>query len=190
MRLAVALLALIAVAGGVAAAQDRATFFKDRRGDAAGGPLDIVRVAISRTSNGKLRGELTMAAGWDTADLRPGGTVCLRIHARRAADAEVPDHLVCAVAAADRDSYVARVVRERPNGLPIPSGTVTVSRPTTRTIYLRFAQSAIAKPARIRVSGESVTRGERCRAPLGCRDLAPDAPGVLELTLRSTTDQR
>jgi hypothetical protein len=187
-RPALSLLVLAALAVGVAGAQSRATFAKDPRGDADGGPLDIVRVAISRTSDGKLRGEVTMAGSWTAADLRPGGSVCLRVYAKRVPDADIPDHLVCAVPAAEGDALSARVLRDRANGLPIPSGAAAVSRPTARTVYLRFAQSSVAMPAEMMVSAEAVTRGPACRAPLGCRDLTPDSPGAMELRLRSTAD--
>jgi hypothetical protein len=191
-RAGLTLLVLAAVlAAGVATAQEtvKPTFQKDGRGDAGGGPLDIVRVAVARTSDGKLRGELTMAADWNTAAVGTGGSLCLRVYARRSADADVPDHLVCATPGEGSD-LTGRVLRDRANGLPIPTESATVSRPTRRTIYFRFSQTAIGKPARIRLSGETVTRGEGCPAPLGCRDLAPAAPGALTLRLRSPTDQR
>ena len=100
LRIALTLMALVALAATAAWAQDspRPTFVKDRRGDAARGPLDVVRAAIGRTSDGALRGEITMAAGWEAGHLRPGGSVCLRIYAKRDPDAQVPEHLVCATA--------------------------------------------------------------------------------------------
>lgn len=185
-------LATVTAAGVVATAQEtvRPTFQKDRRGDAGGGPLDIVRVAVARTSNGTLRGELTMAADWDTAAVGAGGSLCLRLYSRRSTDADVPDHLVCATPPRQGSDLVGRVLRDRANGLPIPTETATISRPTRRTIYFRFSQTAVGKPGRLRLSGETVTRGEGCPAPLGCRDLAPAPPAALTLRLRSTTDQR
>ena len=192
LRAAIALIVLGALAAGVAGAQGRLqpTFAKDLRGDAGGGPLDVVRVALGRTSDGKLRGEITMAAPWRNSDLRPGGSICLRLYSRRAPDAQVPDHLVCATPVAEGEALAGRVLRERANGLPAPAGRASVSRPTGRTVFLKFAQTAIGKPSRLTFSAEAVTRGDGCRAPLGCRDLAPDAPGARELRLRSTADQR
>jgi hypothetical protein len=186
------LIVLVAVAAGAATAQEtvRPTFQKDRVGDAAEGPLDIVRVAIARMSDGTLRGELTMAADWDTADVGPGGSLCLRVFTRRSPDADIPDRLVCATPPKEGTELAGRVLRDRANGLPIPSGAATISRPTRRTIYFRFSQTTIGKPARLRLSGETITRGEGCPAPLGCRDLAPAVPGALTLRLRSTADQR
>ena len=186
------LLVLAALSVGVAGAQDgyRPTFAKDLRADAGGGPLDIVRVALGRTSDGKLRAEITMAARWDTDDLRPGGTVCLRLHVRRDVDSEVPERLVCATPAEEGPALAGRILRDRANGLPAPAGRARVTRPTARTVFLKFAQSDIGKPAVVRFSAEAVTRGEGCPAPLGCRDLAPDPPAARELRLRSSADRR
>jgi hypothetical protein len=52
---------------------------------------------------------------------------------------------------------------------------------------MRFAQSAIERPASVRFAAEAVTRAARCPKLLGCRDTAPDAPMTGHLTLRSTT---
>ena len=86
------------------------------------------------------------------------------------------------------DLLRGRVLRDRANGLPKQVANVTVTRPTARTVYLRFAQSAIGKPASVRFAAEAVTRAARCPKPLGCRDTAPDAPTTGNLTLRSTAD--
>ena len=69
--------------------------------------------------------------------------------------------------------------------LPRQVAAATVTRPTARTVYLRFTQTAIGRPAAIRFAGEAVTRAARCPRPLGCRDTAPDAPGTRNMTLRS-----
>ena len=192
IRAALTLVLLAALAVGVAGAQDgyRPTFAKDLKEDAGGGPLDVVRVALGRTSDGKLRAEITMAGRWQTEDLRPGGSVCLRLHIRRAVDAQAPDRLVCATPAEEGPALVGRVLRDRANGLPARAGRARVSRPTARTVFLKFAQGDIGKPALVRFSAEAVTRGEGCPEPLGCRDLAPDPPAARELRLRSSTDQR
>ena len=86
------------------------------------------------------------------------------------------------------DVLRGRVLRDRANGLPRQVGAVTVTRPNARTVYLRFAQSAIDRPASVRFAAEAVTRAARCPQPLGCRDTAPDAPTTGKLTLRSTAD--
>lgn len=194
MRVALTFVVLVALATGAATAQEsvRPTFSKDRRGDARGS-LDIVRVAMARTSRGDLRGEVTMAEPWETQALREGAapaTICLRLHTRRSPDAEPPDHLVCAMAPAEGDELIGTILRDRANGLPRQSSTAVVSRPTRRTLFFRFSPTGIGRPARVSFSAEAVTRGARCPAPLGCRDLAPDAPGAMQLRLRSTTDRR
>jgi hypothetical protein len=192
VRVGLTLLLLAALAVGVAGAQDgyRPTFAKDLREDAGGGPLDIVRVALGRTADNKLRAEITMAGRWGTDHLRPGGSVCLRLHIRRAVDAQAPDRLVCATPAEEGPALVGRILRDRANGLPAPAGRARVSRPTARTVFLKFSQSDIGKPALLRFSAEAVTRGEGCPEPLGCRDLGPDPPAARELRLRSTADHR
>ena len=45
------------------------TFRKDSATDGRGA-LDIVRVAMARADDGRLRGEVTMEKAWTTADLR------------------------------------------------------------------------------------------------------------------------
>ena len=77
------------------------------------------------------------------------------------------------------------MLRDRSNGLPRQVGAAIVSRPTSRTVYLRFAQPSVDPPGEVRFAGEAVTRAAKCPRPLGCRDTAPDAPGTRNLTLRS-----
>ena len=192
VRAALTLALLAALAVGVAGAQDgyRPTFAKDLTEDAGGGPLDVVRVALGRTSDGRLRAEITMAGRWQTEDLRPGGSVCLRVHVRRDVDAQAPERLICATPAEEGPALVGRVLRDRARGLPAPVGRARVSRPTARTVFLKFAQTDIGRPALLRFSAEAVTRGEGCPEPLGCRDLAPDPPAARELRLRSSPDRR
>ena len=192
LKAGLTLVLLAALAVGVAGAQDgyRPTFVKDPREDAGDGPLDIVRVALGRTSDGRLRAEITMAGRWQTEDLRPGGSVCLRLHVRRPVDARPPERMVCATPAAEGPALVGRVLRDRASALPAQAGRARVSRPTARTVFLKFAQKDIGKPAQVRFSAEAVTRGEGCAAPLGCRDLGPDPPASRELRLRSSADRR
>lgn len=193
LRAGLTLLALGALALAVPGAQGqyKPTFAKDVREDVTGGgPLDAVRVALGRTSDGKLRAEITMAAPWSGEDLRPGGSVCLRVHSRRDPDGDVPDHLVCATPVAEGPALAGRVLRERANGLPATVARARVTRPTSRTVFLKFAQSDVGKPPAVRFSAEAVTRGDICPKPLGCRDFVPEPPGARELRLRSTADQR
>ena len=189
MRRAALLLVLVGVLATPASAWSPA-FVKDSPRDGRGA-LDIVRVALGRTTDGRLRGEVTMEDGWSTADLRaargPSGSICLKLYVKREPGEEPPDWLVCATPAAAGDELRGRVLRDRSNGLPRQVAAATVTRPTERTVYLRFAQSAINRPASLRFAAEAVTRARRCPRPLGCRDTGPDAPGSGNLTLRSTS---
>ena len=186
---AVMVLALLGVLVPIASAQIIPTFRKDSATDGRGA-LDIVRVAMSRGVDGRLRGEVTMEKGWSTADLRsatgPPGSICITLHTAREPGADPADWLVCATPPKEGAELRGRVLRDRANGLPRQVANATVTRPTARTVYLRFAQSAINRPESVRFAAEAVTRAPRCPQPLGCRDTAPDAPTTGKLALRST----
>jgi hypothetical protein len=191
VRRVVALVVLAGALAAPAAAQGPSpSFVKDSKTDGRG-KLDIVRVALGRGTDGRLRGEVTMEKAWTTADLRegpgPSGSVCLQLYVERTPGADPPDYLVCATPGPEGDELRGRVLRDRANGLPRQVGAATVTRPTARTVYLRFGQSAIDRPATLRFAAEAVTRARRCPRPLGCRDSGPDAPGTRNLTLRSTS---
>ncbi|MEA2134176.1 MAG: hypothetical protein QOC68_2085 [Solirubrobacteraceae bacterium] len=189
LRRAVAGLVVVCALAPIASAQVIPTFRKDSATDGRGA-LDIVRVAMSRGTDGRLRGEVTMEKAWTTADLRsatgPSGSICLTLSTAREPGADPPDWLVCATPPKVGDELHGRVLRDRANGLPRQVAAATVTRPTARTVYLRFPQSAIDRPANVRFAAEAVTRAARCPRPLGCRDTAPDAPATGNLTLRST----
>jgi hypothetical protein len=159
------------------------TFQLDAKGDVRG-PLDVVRVAMSRRENGRLRGEIDMRRAWGAAHLGPRDSVCLRLYVGAEPDAEPPTHLVCITAPREGEALVGRVLRNRANGLPRTVGEAVVTRPRARTAYVRFPQSAIGRPASLEFAAESVTHGPRCPAAVGCRDLAPDAPATRTLRLR------
>ena len=189
MRRAVAVLVVLGVLAPIASAQIIPTFRKDSATDGRGA-LDIVRVAMSRQVDGRLRGEVTMEKAWTANDLRtssgPPGSICLTLYTKREPGSDPADWLVCVTPEREGDGLRGRVLRDRANGLPRQVAAVTVTRPTARTVYLRFAQSAIGKPASVRFAAEAVTRAARCPKPLGCRDTAPDAPTTGKLTLHST----
>ena len=189
LRRAVVVLAVLGVLAPIASAQIIPTFRKDSATDGRGA-LDIVRVAMSRGVDGRLRGEVTMEKGWTTAALRsatgPSGSICITLYTAREPGADPADWLVCATPPKEGEELRGRVLRDRANGLPRQVAAATVTRPTARTVYLRFGQSAINRPASVRFAAEAVTRAPRCPQPLGCRDTAPDAPTTGKLTLRST----
>jgi hypothetical protein len=189
MRRVLAVLVVLGVLAPIASAQIIPTFRKDSATDGRGA-LDIVRVAMSRGEDGRLRGEVTMEKGWSTGDLRsatgPTGSICLTLYTKRAPGSDPADWLVCVTPEREGDALRGRVLRDRANGLPRQVAAATVTRPTARTVYLRFSQSAIDRPTSVRFAAESVTRARRCPQPLGCRDTAPDAPTTGKITLRST----
>jgi hypothetical protein len=189
LRRAVAGLVVLGALAPIASAQIIPTFRKDSATDGRG-KLDIVRVAMSRGTDGRLRGEVTMEKAWTTADLRTAagasGSICLTLYTAREPGADPPDWLVCATPPKQGEELHGRVLRDRANGLPREVAAVTVTRPTARTVYLRFPQSAINRPPTVRFAAEAITRAAKCPRPLGCRDTAPDAPGTGNLTLRAT----
>jgi hypothetical protein len=182
VRRAVLPLALAALAAVPAvAATLPAASGKDAAGDAPGA-VDLVRVALVVGRDGRLRGELTADQAWTTASLGDHGSLCLRLYTARDPQADPPDWLVCATPGAG-DTLVGRVLRDRVNGPPKRVADARVSRPTTRTLYVRFARTAIHDPATIRFSAESVASTSGCEPPLFCRDLAPDPPATVTLHL-------
>jgi hypothetical protein len=149
-------------------------------------PLDLTRVAISRAADGRLRASLTVAAAWTGSDLLSDsgtggpGSLCLKAWTTTAPPDTTPDYLICTTANAD-GALRGSILKQRANKLPERTGGADVSRPTARTVTLRFSQTAIGKPATLYVAGEAVRPG----CPRGsCIDLAPDAPKTLKLVLR------
>jgi len=155
--------------------------------DGAGGELDLVRVALGRGADGRLRGSLSMSSEWAASDLAaksgPPGTVCLRLWTTTAPKDSPPDYLVCATASADGKTLKASVMRERANDLPQRVAPASVSRPTKRSITLRFSQTSVGRPAKLAFGGETTKAG--C-ARTNCVDTAPDAPATATVKLRAS----
>ena len=184
-RLATALLALLLIPAAAAHAQVEAiepTFQLDRKRDVRG-PLDIVRVAMSKRPDGSLRGELTMRKAWEDADVS-GGSLCLRFYVKTDPESQAPEWLVCATAPREGGTLAGRVLRNSARGLPRTVGGAFVTRPSGRTIHFGFDPALIRRPEKLRFAGESIWRGARCPKAAGCRDLAPDAPDAREFGLR------
>ena len=192
----VALLAaagVLAGAAGVGAQVDppgpRSVSAIDAAGDVKG-RLDLRGVELARLKGDKtLRGKLTMRRSWGTADLRStsgvDGSLCLRLFSKNDPESQAPNFLVCAGPAPDSEKLVARVLRERNGGPPAKVADARASRPSGRTVALRFPRGALPKKlVGVRFGGESVSHARGCRAPVGCRDLAPDAPDTQYLDLR------
>ena len=142
MRRALIVLTVLAALLAAPAAAQSPSFQKDSARDGRG-KLDLVRVALGPRAEGELRGEITMQKPWTTADLRegggPSGSICLQLWMARRPGDEPPDYLVCATPAPTGDELRGRVLRDRSNGLPRQVGAAIVTRPTSRTVYLRFA---------------------------------------------------
>jgi hypothetical protein len=185
---ALGVLALVAGAATATAATapSEPQVAKDAKGDVKGAP-DLTRVSIARGSDGRLRASLTLAAAWEGQDLvaakgRPG-SLCLKAWTTTAPPDTTPDYLVC-VTADDQGELRGSILKARANKLPERTGGADVSRPSTRTVTLRFSQTAIGRPKTLYVAAEATrpgcTRGS-------CIDLAPDAPDTLTLKLQETT---
>lgn len=177
-----ALAALAATAGAAAAPKPVAG--TDPKGDVRS-PLDLTRVAVTRSSDGRLRASLTLAGPWDAGTLRassgPPGSVCLKLWTTSAAPDMPPDLLVCVTAAKD-GTLRGSVLKERANKLPERVAGADVSRPSRRTVTLRFSQTAIGRPDRVTLAAETTRAG--CTR-VSCIDTAPDAPHTLVLVLRA-----
>lgn len=177
------LAALAATAG--AAAAPKPVVSTDAKGDVRS-TLDLTRVSVGRGADGRLRASMTLAGEWDGSALLaasgPPGSVCLKLWITSAAPDFPPDMLVCTTA--DKDGTLrGSVLKERANKLPERIAGALVSRPSARTVTLRFSQTAIGRPAKLTVAAET-TRPGCPRA--SCIDTAPDAPKTLELVLRKT----
>jgi hypothetical protein len=182
---AIAALAATGAVGASAATAPKPVKTSDAKGDVKNG-LDLTRVSLTRGSDGRLRASLTLAAAWDgkalLADAGPPGSVCLKTWTTTAPPETVPEYLVCVTAAAD-GALRGSVLADRANKLPERVAGADVSRPSARTVTLRFSQSALGSPATLHVAGEAARPG--CTR-VSCIDLAPDAPKTLTFALKTT----
>jgi hypothetical protein len=177
------LVALGALATAALAATPKPVTHVDPKGD-VNGALDLRQVVLARGTDGRLRASLTLAAAWDAdallADEGPPGSLCLKVWTASEPPDQTPDYLVCVTADADGDLR-GSVLKQRANQLPERTGAATVTKPTGRTVTIRFSQTAIGKPQTVRVQAEATRAG----CPRGsCIDLAPDAPKDMTLKLR------
>jgi hypothetical protein len=159
----------------------------DAKGDVADGSLDLTRVSLKTVAGGELQTSLTLASAWTGRDLLassgPPGSLCLKVWTSTAPPDTTPDWLICATA--DKTGALrGSILQERANKLPARTGGADVSQPSSRTVTLRFAPSAIGSPARLYAAAEATrpgcTRGS-------CIDLAPDAPKTLTYKLQETS---
>ena len=170
--------------GAAAATAPKPVKSADPKGDVTS-TLDLTRVSLTRGSDGRLRASMTLAAEWDrkalVAGTGPPGSVCLKAWTTTAPPDTTPDYLVCVTADA-KGVLRGSVLHERANKLPERVASADVSRPSARTVTLRFSQSALGSPARLFVAAESTRPG--CPR-LSCIDTAPDAPKTLPFTLKA-----
>jgi hypothetical protein len=145
--------------------------------DDVAGSLNLTRVSLQRASDGRLRAVLRFADKVTPKTLLarsgPPGSACLRIWTGADADprATRPDRLVCATA---RSSEELRGGVYEVTGAALPKrlddAAVNFSA-SRRIVVLRFRQSSLGRPARIRFAIESTRPG--CERP-SCIDTAPD----------------
>ncbi len=201
-------LALAALAGLTAAALAAERRLTDHRKDANSGVLDIAGVRFGTGPDGRLRAIVTMAGTWHNSDLLAGasggppGSICLRLWTKADPTAEPPDRLVCATAQATATAGAAQatttttttparapepglraeVLTESAGGsLVATKARATATRPTRRSVTLRFSQGAIGRPATVRFVVEATRAG--CPRT-SCTDRAPEAPRTALLRLR------
>jgi hypothetical protein len=152
--------------------------------DAPGG-LDLTRVQLGRAADGRLRAALTLGAPWRMRDLPadegPPGSLCLRMWTVAKPPGAFPDRLLCVTADARGRHMRGEVLAERDGSLQ-RIADATLARSSDRTVVVRFSQSAIGRPTRVRFAAEATAPG--CARP-ACVDTAPNAPTVATLELRS-----
>ena len=156
-------------------------------GDDVTGALDLTRVSLQRASDGRLRTVLRFADEVTPKTLLassgPPGSVCLRIWTGADADPKAmrPDRLVCVTARSD-DELRGGVYEVTGPALPKRLGDAAVKFSANRKIVvLRFTQSSLGRPARIRFAAESTRPG--CERP-SCIDIAPGKGRVRVFRLR------
>jgi hypothetical protein len=181
------LLAGVLVLALAAPASAQTVVTRDPSGDA--GALDITRASFGVGSDARLRLAVTLAADWTPRDLLardgPPGTLCVRMwmRGRKAARTRRPEYLACLTVGEANDRLKGSVLRERASDLPERAGDATATKLSARTAVLRFGQSVVGRPRRLRWSAESV--------PPGCLELAcTDVTRTRRLKLSRRTPMR
>jgi hypothetical protein len=147
--------------------------------------MSSARAALARSADGRLRATITVRGELDPAQLRsddgPPGRVCALLWTQGRPSQTPPGFLACATT--DRDGELrGELLRHDPEDETLRrAGRVTVSA-TRRSVILRFAQSPLGRPARVRFAGETVRAD--CER-VSCADRAPDGARTLVLRLRA-----
>ena len=174
------------VVSGALAAPSKTLVITDPRGD-VGGALDLTRVSLQRTFDGRLRAALSFAGKVSPKTLLAGtgppGSVCLRIWTAAGADPASmrPDRLACITARTD-DELRGGVYEVTGAALPERVGDASVKQTVSgHSLVLRFTQSSIGRPQRIRVAVEATRPG--C-VRVTCIDTLPDGGAARTFRLR------
>jgi hypothetical protein len=181
---AAALTALIACSA--LAATSRTIVLSDERGDVSGA-LDLTRVSLQRASDGRLRAALSFADKLTPkallASSGPPGSACIRIWTAAGADPRStrPDRLACVTARSD-DEFRGGVYEATGAGLPkrVAGASVKLTASAT-SIVMRFTQSSIGRPQRLRFAVESTRPG--CERTT-CIDTVPSGGATRTFRLR------
>jgi len=155
--------------------------------DDVSGALDLTRVSLQRGADGRLRAVVTFAEKLTPKTLLatsgPPGSACLRIWTNADADPQAmrPDRLACVTARSDVELR-GGVYEVTGAALPKRLAGASVKRNASgRSIVIRFTQSSLGRPQRIRFAAESTRPG--CERS-SCIDTAPDKGAVRSFRLR------
>ena len=176
----------VTVVAGALAAPSKTLVITDPKQD-VGGALDLTRVSLQRTSDGRLRAALSFADKVSPKTLLAGtgppGSTCLRIWTAADADPAVmrPDRLACVTARTD-DEFRGGVYEV--TGAQLPKRVADASVKLTasgQSIVLRFTQTSIGRPQRFRFAVEATRPG--CER-VTCIDTLPDGGRARTFRLR------
>jgi len=174
------------VVSGALAAPSKTLVITDPRADVSGA-VDLTRVSLQRSSDGRLRAVFSFAAKLTPKTLLAGsgppGSACLRIWTVATADPAVmrPDRLACVTARSD-DEFRGGVYEVTGPQPPKRIADASVKQTASgQSIVLRFTQSSIARPQRIRFAVEATRPG--CER-VTCIDALPDGATARSFRLR------
>jgi hypothetical protein len=168
------------------AAPSKTLVITDQRND-VGGALDLTRVSLQRSSDGRLRAALSFADKVTPKTLLAGsgppGSACLRIWTAARADpaSTRPDRLAC-VKARSEDEFRGGVYEVTGAALPKRVADASIEHTASgQSIVMRFTQSSSGRPRRIRFAVEATRPG--C-VRVTCIDTLPNAGAARTFRLR------
>lgn len=178
--------AALLATGALAQTSTKPVVTRDAADDAVEGGLEITRAQLGRGGDGRLRAVITLAEEFGPLDLLassgPPGSLCVRLWTDPDVRPSVapPTYLACVTGARSGAAYRASVQRLTADGEPERLGSATVTRPSERSLALRFSQSLVGSPRLIRWQADATKPG--CTRA-SCTDTAPDAPKSVTLRL-------